>query len=300
MSKKIAILLALVFIAMPSFAKGLKIEKHYKLMPDKVADAYHPVISSDGSKILFTSDDYLGLKLLNLKNGNITGISEEIGSGDSPVFSDNNNSIYYKTNVVANRLRVRNVECYNIKSGKIEKVVNNTRDDIRLIDQKGNAVIKTNAKTIKKNTDNGVYAYSGMKYITVNVNGKETTINPVPDAHSYLWVSVSPDNRKILFVEPFNGIYTCDLNGENLKNYGRGSTPVWFGNDFIIAARMKDDGYVITSSQLYAINTETMASIALTTVEQNAIEATASYDAKKVVYTTEKGELFAIELNVVE
>lgn len=81
MSKKIAILLALVFIAMPSFAKGLKIEKHYKLMPDKVADAYHPVISSDGSKILFTSDDYLGLKLLNLKNGNITGISEEIGSG---------------------------------------------------------------------------------------------------------------------------------------------------------------------------------------------------------------------------
>lgn len=55
-------------------------------MPDKVADAYHPVISSDGSKILFTSDDYLGLKLLNLKNGNITGISEEIGSGDSPVF----------------------------------------------------------------------------------------------------------------------------------------------------------------------------------------------------------------------
>ena len=300
MNKKIAILMALAFIAVPSFAKGLKIEKHYKLMPDKVADAYHPVISSDGSKILFTSDDYLGLKMLNLNNGNIIGISEEIGAGDSPVFSDNNSSIYYKTNVTDNRLRVKNVERYCIKSGKSEKVVKNSRDDIRLIDQKGNAVIKANAKTIKDSRDNSVYAYSAMKYITVNINGKETTINPVPEAHSYLWVSVSPDNKKILFVEPFKGIFTCDLNGGNLKNYGRGSTPVWFGNDFIITARMKDDGYVITSSQLYAINTETMSSVALTKIEQNAIEATASYDAGKVVYTTEKGELFAIELNVVE
>lgn len=300
MNKKIAILLLLAFVAMPSFAKGLKIERHYKLMPEKISDAYHPVISSDGSKLLFTSDDYMGLKMLDLENGNIVGISDEIGSGDSPVFSDSNSNIYYKTNVTANRLRVRNVERYNIKAGKSEKIINGVRDDISLIDQKGNTVIKSGAKTIGNKSNGSVYAYSGLKYIAVNIDGVEKTINPVADAHSYLWVSVSPDNKKILFVEPFKGIFTCDLNGENLKNYGRGSTPVWFGNDFIITARMKDDGYVITSSQLYAINAETMSSIALTSIEDNAIEATASYETGKVVYTTEKGELFAIELNVVE
>lgn len=300
MNKKIAILLALAFLAISSFAKGLKVERYYKLIPDQVSGAYHPVISNDGSKLLFTSDDYLGLKFLDIDNGKVYVISEEIGAGDTPVFSDNNTSVYYKTNVSAGRLRVKNVECYSVQSGKNEKVIDNTRDDIRLISHKGNAVIKSGDKTIKAKSTRGVYAYSGMKYITVNIDGVEKTINPVPDAHSYLWVSISPDNKKILFVEPFKGIFTCDLDGGNLKNYGRGNTPVWFGNDFIITSRMKDDGYIITSSQLYAINTETMSSIALTSVEQNAIEATASYDAKKVVYANEKGELFVIELNVVE
>lgn len=300
MKKIILNLCIATIVAMPTFAGGLKIEKNYAVKLESKVKVYHPVINNEGTKILFTTESYEGLNMLNINDGTISAISDGIGAGYNPVFSHDGANVYFKRTSLAGMLRTSNVESYTIASKQSKEIVPQGREDVHIVSQKNGITIKAGKKIIGDKKNVVKYAYSNYNHIVVCENGIEKSISPIANAQSYMWVSISPDGKKILFVEPFKGIFVCDINGENLRSYGKGDAPVWYGNDYVIANKSTDDGYVVLSSQLYAINLNTTSALALTASDVIVDDHSASFDAGKVVYSTQAGELNVIEIKVEE
>lgn len=299
MKKIILIVSSLLFIS-ATYAQELKIGETHKVNIQNEEKIYHPIISEDGSKLLYTSEDYKGLKLYDLATNLTVEINDMQGGGFSPAISYDNKYVYYRVNRVLDKLNNVGVNRYDVDKKNAIEIISPTRADVKIIPQQKKIIVKTDKKVIGNSGKKRAIVSEDYNSIILNQEGKESKLNPVSDAHSYLWVSLSPDGKKILFVEPYKGIFTCDLNGDNLKSYGKGDNPVWLGNSFIVATKSKDDGYVVTSSRLYAINALTGNAIALTPEEIMAEEATVANGAEKIAYSTQAGELYIIDVQISE
>ncbi len=297
--KKILILSMTVVISLPSLALGLRIDKHYPINLPDASSAHHPQLSGDGSKLLYSTEDFDKLTLLDLSTNESVLIAEGNGVGNNPKFSQDGMDVYFNSAQTVKHLRYFKWESYNLGTKAITELSPLSRENLMLIPQKEGLTIKA-GKSLRGVAPIMPIVASNYKTIIVTQNGKDKEINPIDDAHSYMWVSLSPDGSRIMFVEPYKGIFTCDLNGENLKSHGRGDNPLWFDNDFIVTMKTVDDGYVVLSSQLYAINTTTGSAIALTDESTRAEEATVAVDSHKIVYSTMDGKVFAIELTPID
>ncbi len=296
MNFKCLALASVLMIAAPSFAKGLSVGKAEKL--DAAQGAFHPVLSADGSKLLYTSEDYYGLQLMDMASGESETVSDKLGAGDSPFFSDGNSQVCYKSIDFKDRLQYREVKAYDMASKASSVVVAPTRETIAVAKSANGSTVM--ASGVAKTAAADIYAYVSDDVIVVSKNGKSIEVDPIDDAQCYLWVSVSPSGDRLLFVEPYGGVYTSDLNGDNLVSYGQGVFPTWYGDNYIIMAKTKDDGHILLESRLYIVNAKTKAMVALTAADAKANEATGSIEAGVVVYATDLGELFTIDVKVNE
>lgn len=66
-------------------ASSLKVEKDNVLIP---AGAYHPILSEEGDMLLYTTSDYKGLNLYQIKKNEVIELSNEDGAGFSALFSN--------------------------------------------------------------------------------------------------------------------------------------------------------------------------------------------------------------------
>lgn len=69
--------------------------------------------------------------------------------------------------------------------------------------------------------------------IVVETVGQETVLTPNGPDVSYLWVSLSPDRKHILYYVPRQGAYVCDLSGKNVKHLGWMIDPMWMDDDMV-------------------------------------------------------------------
>ena len=51
------------------------------------AGSHHPVLSPDGSTLLFSTDNHTGLSAMNLADGSVRILDSEAGAGFQPIFS---------------------------------------------------------------------------------------------------------------------------------------------------------------------------------------------------------------------
>lgn len=297
MNVKSIIFASILLVVAPTFAKGLNVGEAKKIEIDATQGVYHPVLSDDGSKLLYSSEDYTGLVMMDMATGETEVISDKIGAGDSPFFMDGNTVICHKAIEYKGKLQYRGVDSYSTITKSSEVVVPGSREKLTLAKSVKGATVLSGA-TVSNETE--IYAYSKRAKIIVAKGAKQIELTPIEGALSYLWVSISPSGDKLLFVEPYNGVFVCDLNGDNLVSYGQGDFPVWYGDDYIILAKTKDDGHLLLESRLYLVNVETKSLIALTSAEQKANEASGSIESETVVYSTDNGEMFSVNVKVVE
>ena len=242
--------------------------------------SHHPVISPDGKTILFSSDVHTGLKTVDLASGEISVIDEGAAAGFEPVFSTDGNSVYYRTAEMQDGLLYRDVRTYNFKEGSVRRLAKPSRDNVDLL-------------SLSKSD----YAVADFDVVRLHRQGKELTIRPVADSHSYLWASLSSDGKKLLVTEPFQGVFVADADGNDARKVlDKGDFASWVGKDKIIAVVTKDDGYVVLSSQLVLVDINSGKVEALTDESIKVGEATAS-EAGNVVFTDISGNMFIIKLN---
>lgn len=247
--------------------------------------AFHPVISADGSKVLYCAEDYQGLNILNLKSSEAVQISEAAGAGFAPIFSNDGQSVIYKEEGSIGKLRANSVMAYSIADEENSQIAPMGRQNYDLT---------------KYASERNVSAKSDYRNIVVNVNGVEKRIDPVADSYSYMGVKVSPDGKRISFIESHNGIFVCDIDGTNLIHVGKGSYQSWLGNEYILSTQCTDDGEHVTSSYIVATEIATGKVTEITPKDSMTEEASGSVEAGKIVCNDVNGRLIVTEISITE
>lgn len=275
MKKTITLLLwSLCFVG----ASALTVSRPVKI--DINGPAHNPTLSGDGKTMLFSSDDHTGLKLMNLESGKIIVLDESTGAGFHPIFSTDGKSVVYQTASLIDGLMNRDVRTFDLSSGETRQLAEMSRNDINLNELSGH-------------TD---YVTANYTCIKVAKDGETSEIRPIADAHSYLWASLSPDGSKIVFVEPFQGVFVCNPDGSDIKNIAKkGAFPAWAGNSLISYTLSHDDGYVVLDSTLKVYDLTTGITVDLTSADVIVGESTSAADGT-VVYSTLEGEIYKINL----
>ena len=100
---------------------------------------------------------------------------------------------------------------------------------------------------------------SKQQYIEVTKRGKTIRINPTPppQASMYIWVSLSPNGKYILYNVPLRGTFVCTIKGKVVAELGRLNAPVWYDNNIILGMDDYDDGENFTKSDVVAVNFRT-------------------------------------------
>ena len=262
---------------------------------------YNPVLNVDGDKLLYTASGFSGLNMVELSTKQLTEISKDAGAGFEPQFSTDNSRIFYRKTTFENNRRFNAVQSYDLKT-------------------KGNSELLTPQRMLNKiyPLTNGVIAFSGKNIlratatksnatpVVVSANedlkimlydGKISYLNPLnmPEPR-YIWVSLSPDSKKILFTAAGKGTYICDLNGKILNSLGSVNAPVWFNDNFVVAMEDKDDGHRVISSKIVMISVAKKTKTDISLPTKIAMYPTASGKANRIAYHTENGEIEVVDV----
>lgn len=296
MKSKILSLFALCCVISMN-AQIAEIKSTVPLLNGVESNMYFPVLSEDGQKLLFTSDNFTGLKMYDFNDNVTIKISDEVRAGFDAVFSPAGDMVYYVAQHNINGRNMRQVKSYDVKSKAIKAVSPIGRYVSRPASLKGGvtAVVDGKSITTAKNTLS-VRTEGSKLYITRN--GIEQAFSPVESYAGYLWASLSPDKTKVLFFAAGKGAYVVDLNGNIVAELGNYESPVWFGNDCVVAMNAKHNGYQHISSQIVMMKVDGSAFQELTKPESMAMNPTASFEAKKIVYNTIDGRLYQMNVSL--
>lgn len=297
--KKIMLLAAALIATLPAMnAQLLTVESIKKVPVPSGTLVDNATISPDGSFVVFSELSQKGLKKLDLANSKTSVISTKAdGFG---VKISGNDVIYREMTTDANHLRWATVKTKNLKTQREQTLVDKSRD-VHALSLRGGKALVVEGKQLKSKslsasstaTDVAVSIIDGQ--LCVIQNGATRIISPQGTRNaSYLWPELSPDGRHICYYHSDTGTYVCDLNGKNVKPLGQLHAAKWLDNSTVVAMRDRDNGYVITSSEIVAKNISNLREQVLTPKGVVATYPTAS--AKRISFVTPKGELYLINL----
>ena len=124
-------------------------------------------------------------------------------------------------------------------------------------------------------------------------------LNPLNEADSrYLWVSLSPNAKMILFTVAGNGTFVCDLNGKIIATLGYLNAPVWYNDNYIVGMQDKDDGHVITSSKVMMMSLNGKVKAQISRADEIAMYPSPTAKSSKIAYNTINGEIQIVEIQI--
>ncbi len=278
-------------------AQIANVESVTPLLKGVESDMHHPVLSVDGSRLLFSSCNYTGLRMYDFNDNVVTKVSNEDRAGFDATFSPDGSEIYFVTQTRDGVRNLRQVKKYDIASRQITEMTQQGRVVGRPVaTAKGFAttVDGTLVATDKKATR--VRTEGAQLFITQN--GVEKAYSPIENCVGYIWASLSPDGSKVMFFAAAHGIVITDLNGNILSMPGNYEAPVWYGNNHIVAMNATNDGYNYHSSQIVLLSVDGSQKQELTKPESMTMNPTASFEAGKIVYATIDGRLYQMNINL--
>ena len=294
---KKVLIMALAAMSLTAQAQIVDVTSTQQLLKGVDSNMYYPVLSIDGSKMLYTSENFQGLKLYDFKDNVTQKVSDESRAGLDATFSCDGQTVYFVTQTWQDNRNMRQAKSYDIATRKLNE-----------ISAKGRVVARPMAlKNGVMTTIDGVVSITDNKSTTVRTkgsvlyigrNGVEKAYTPVESHAGYLWESLSPDGTKVMFFAAGKGIVITDLNGNVLKQLGNYESPVWFGNDCVVAMNAKHNGYQHTASQIVLMRADGSELQELTRPESMTMNPTASFEAGKIVYNTIDGRLYQMNVNL--
>lgn len=273
------------------------VESVVPLLKGVESEMHNPVLSADGSQLLFTECDYTGLRLYDFNDNVVVKVSSEKRAGLDASFSPDGKEIYFVTQTLQNNRNMRQVKKYDIASRKTMDVSKQGRIvSSPVATAKGFATIVDGELLVTDNKATRVRT-EGTALIIAK-NGVEKSYTPIENSAGYIWSSLSPDGTKVMFFAAGFGIVITDLNGNVISTPGNYEAPVWFGNNHIVAMNATNDGHNYRSSQIVLLNADGSQLQALTKPESMTMNPTASFGAGKIVYATIDGRLYQMNIKL--
>ena len=156
-----------------------------------------------------------------------------------------------------------------------------------------------NASYVKLTSDADLRVDNENLDLNLYRNGEKIVLKPHGDAN-YIWVSLSPNQKMILF-NTQHGTAICDLSGKEIVNLGRDiNAPVWFGNDYVVGMDDEHDGYYNTASSIVMASVDGKSYQRLTDPAAMGIFPNVDAASGRIVYNTDGGDIRLLQLNLTE
>jgi Tol biopolymer transport system component len=277
--RKTFLLVAACLLCVLANAQIFNVESVEKLPAASYQDARVAGISPDGSYVLMTTGGENGLWRYDLANDKLSLVSNAPGAGFNVQVSRNGNEVVYSEMVIkADRSVANNIYRANLTQNTFAQVAKEQADFAQL------TFAEENVQLI--NEDCQVYLIK---------NGKKIHIAPQGEEYTYIWQSLSPNGKKILYYVSELGCYVCDLNGKNSQFIGYDCrAPRWYDNNTIVGMYDIDDDHFTVSSRIVAYTLDGKYQI-LTSPEMIAMYPFATEG--KIVFSTIDSKTYIINVN---
>ena len=277
--KKSLLLFSAIMLSAGSLMAQSKANGEPRLLIKSAQSLMAPVWSPDGSKIAVTGDNFIGIWVANVDGSNLNQVSEALGAGYKMNWQDAQ-TIVSTPYTVENGLRMVRIENVNVETAKISEVAPAQRG--------------FRPSKVMKNVN--------LLRIMCDQPAEATRLIPSLEQYAGKMVlnpALSPDGKKIAFQIVSYGLFVCDVDGANLKSFGKGAYPSWAPNSRdLMFARIQDNGERFTASDLFSVNTETGVEENLTpNSDVIPITLSVSPDGSKVAFDNDvDGNIYVVDL----
>lgn len=266
-------------------------------LPEGVS-AIQATISPDGNFVVLSQAEKEGLQKFDLTTSAISTVSNTGNMFDLKI-ADNGTVIFRESKTV-NKLRQTALKAVTV-AGVESTVVPFTRD-LQGFAVEGSTVMamnngKLSTKAFGETKTVAPVASIDHGRMVITVNGESKVVAPQgTESQSYLWPSVSPDGTRVVYYLARYGAYVCNIDGSNPVFLGGVRAPRWYDNNTVVGMNDQDNGHVVTSSKIVAIQADGSFSQMLTDDASMAMYPTVSNDGSKIAFTNTNGELFIINI----
>ena len=307
MKKVILSLCALIVISTLTYSRGIKVISNEPIPLPNTETGYNPVLSPAGDYLLITGNDLKGLQKYDLATGQLHTLTTDKGAGFDVQISENGNLVAYRSQQYKNRLRYTSLKTVDMSTGKRNEVVKESRDLEKFIIKDGtvlaveNGSLKTKRLTGKPLKSVPVISSIKKGQLYTTQNKKSTLISPAGTNINYLWTSISPDGKKLLYYIIEHGrAYVSNPDGSNPVSLGVLRAPKWMGDNWVVGMEDYDDGSVITASKIVAVAANGSNRTVLTADAVIATNPSSSADATKIVYNTADGQVYLMNIEILQ
>ncbi len=304
MNKRIITILIFAFSGLIVFSQQINIKSVTIVETNINTNSCYPVLNFEGNKMLFSTDGYNDLYLKDFVAGTNLKISDLKGSGYQPIFSNDGKRVFFHAINYENNRRYESVESYNLQNSRKQQVLT-PRRDVNHMQAYNNGFIVFADKLFVKVTFGKassllpIYASPRENKIAIFNNNKTWKISPFESSETnYIWVSVSPNGKKILFTATGKGTYICDLKGKILAEFGLLNAPVWYNDNFIAGMYDKDDGHKVISSEIVLISVDGKNKYPISGKGEIAMYPTTSSFSGKIAWQTNEGKIKIAEIEI--
>lgn len=256
-----------------------------------------PVIAADGSFVVTAAAK--GVNKIDLASGAVESIAKGSNVSRVAISPDGKTVAFAQTSFDKNHLSYKSLETVDLDTKRVQTVVKPTRNlaaGVALTDSK--LKVLNNGKMTTKSLGKGAAAERpvvAINYGHLTVNGQ--TIDP-QGRGSYLWPSLSPDGKKIVYWLVYRGCFVCDLDGSNARPVGGLRAAVWAGNDAIIGVQSTETPDMeVETSALVAVDLKSGETQVLTPDTVKAQFPSVNADATRVAFTDPEGALYFVNLS---
>lgn len=299
--RKIFLTLALA-LAATSMAQVLEVASVERLDISGTKATVVAGISPKGDYILLTGAQLNGLAKYDLASKKVEVVSKALGAGYNPAISDDGDAVAFREDRFEKGLRSTDVKVKNFATGESRTLSKGVRNFNAVSIEGGTAVTVTDGRQAKTTISNRRTSRAKQATVSIvnrqlvlSIDGKSTTLTPNGADKSYLWPTLSPDKTRICYYVGGEGCYVCNLNGKIVARLGALRAAKWYDNNVVVGMHDTDDGYVITSSEIVAVTLAGKRQV-LTDSSVKAMYPYASSEARKIVFGTDEGETYIINL----
>jgi hypothetical protein len=260
-----------------------------------------PVISPDGSFVVFSTVESDGLQKLDLATGQMEKITNDIVGYNVQITDDSRNVVYRNTTFNNKHLRYTGLKSVNLATGASTVLVKPSRNLNAGASLTGSTVTAVENGKVKARSLDGAATVKNAPVVSINyghldvtVNGRTTSIDP-QGRGSYLWPALSPDGTKVVYYLANRGCFICNIDGSNPVSLGVIRAAKWLDNSTIVGMHDVDNGEFVTSSSLVAANIDGTRQV-LTDDSVMAMYPSVDAQGKQIAFATPDGKLYILTL----
>ena len=293
--RKILLLIGL-FLSITASAQVLKVLSIDKVTtPSSEMAKQVAAISPSGNYLLLCSQSQEGLIKLDLATDESKVLTTARGAGFATRVSDDGNTVLYQEVTIGqDRLLRRGVKTIDMKSGTSQTLLPPTRE-LQGFDLLNNATatVNDNKVSVKGGSFTRPIVSNHNLKLMLTINGESQKFTPNGDQYSYIWASISPNGKRVLYYVSELGCFSCLLDGSDMVKLGQLRAPQWLDDNTVVGMHDLDDGITITSSSIVAKNLDGTEQT-LTDDNMIAIFPQVASKAGKIAFSTIDGEIYII------